>query len=91
MTRTTFFQLEIVGPSVPYSAVDAQTIGTDGYAEMSRLWERAKTMRFGHRAGVWKHEALNNLARRSGATLVRAYSINRDSKGFIESSQREIV
>ncbi len=83
-SRTTFFTVEVAGPSVPLaSAAD----DNNRYA----LYERASTLKSGHRAGAWSQAALERLASRAGARLVTANSIARDSKGYIQASRREIV
>lgn len=44
----------------------------------------------GYRRGHWSRESLERLAARQGMELVDAYSIARDSKGWIEASRRSI-
>ena len=51
----------------------------------------ADVFKAGRRRGHWSREALERLAARHGMALVKAYSIDRDSKGWILSSRRDIV
>ena len=88
--RTTFFVLQAAGPCVMVS--DASEALPDRN-EFERRMALAKHSVFnaGHRRGHWSREALERLADRHGMELLSAYSIARDSKGWIEASRRDIV
>lgn len=45
----------------------------------------------GHRRGTWKLESLQRLAARSAVTLKSAYSVPRDSKGFLNACKTVIL
>lgn len=73
MNRTTFFTVEVCGPTVPVALAV-------GNPELWALRERADTIKAGHRAGCWSPEALQRLARRSGAALCGAYWTEYDAR-----------
>jgi len=89
-TRTTFFTLRAVGPYVTLSNASE---ALPDRAEFERRMALAEHSVFnaGHRRGHWSREAMERLAARHGMELVAAYSIARDSKGWIEASRRDIV
>lgn len=88
--RTTFFVLRAVGPYV--TVADACKALPDR-AEFERRMALAEHSIYfaDHRRGHWSREAMERLAARHGMELVAAYSIARDSKGWIEASRRDIV
>lgn len=45
----------------------------------------------GYRVGAWKLESLQRLAARSAVTLKSAYSVPRDSKGFLNACKVVIL
>lgn len=80
--RTTFFVLR----AGPYVKVSDASEALPNRAEFER-----PVFKVGHRRGHWSREALERLAARHGMELVEAYSIARDSKGWFETSRRDIV
>lgn len=45
----------------------------------------------GHRRGAWKLESLQKIAQKAGVALVSAYSVPRDSKGFMNACKTVIL
>lgn len=89
-TRTTFFVLRAAGPYVMLA--DAYEALPDRHEyERRRALAEHSVIKVSHRRGHWSREALERLAARHGMALENAYSIARDSKGWIESSRRDIV
>jgi hypothetical protein len=84
MNRTTFFTVEVCGPTVPVALAA-------GNPELWALRERADTIKAGHRAGRWSPEALQRLASRNGVTLRGAYWMTYSARhGFHGAAQRPI-
>jgi len=75
MTRVTFFTVRRQGPMLPY-----EMLGREDSLILA-----------GHRKGHWSLPALQRIAARSGGELVQAYSIFRDSKGFMPSTKITIT
>ena len=88
--RTTFFIVEVAGPYVPLTACDAVPAGSQAWADLARLAQRTNTLKVLCRHGAWQRASIERLAQRGGAVLKSAYSIARDSKGYIESSRKPI-
>ena len=88
--RTTFFTLRAVGPYVMMADACEALPDTSEHARLMALAEHS-VIRTGSRCGHWSREALERLAARHGMVLEAAYSIARDSKGWIEASRRDIV
>ena len=86
--KTTFFCVEVVGPCALMTRIT--TPDDPDYPRQARLVERSATAKYLHRPGRWSAEALQRLAQRGGAQLVRGYHIAQDSKGFIPSSERTV-
>ena len=89
--RTTFFVIRAVGPYVTMADACEALPDTSEHARLMALSENSSVFKAGHRRGHWSREALGRLAARHGMALVAAYSITRDSKGWIEASRRDIV
>jgi hypothetical protein len=88
-TRTTFFTLRAPGPAVLVADACEALPDTGEHARRMALTEHS-VIKTGHRAGHWSREALERLATRHGMALVSAYSIARDSNGWIEASRSSI-
>lgn len=88
--RTTFFVLRAVGPYVTMADACEALPDTSEHARLMALAEHS-VFKAGSRCGHWSREALERLAARHGMVLEAAYSIVRDSKGWIEASRRDIV
>lgn len=88
--RTTFFVLRAVGPYVTMADACEALPDTSEHARLMALAEHS-VIKVGHRRGHWSREALERLAVRQGLVLEEAYSIARDSKGWIEASRLDIV
>jgi hypothetical protein len=91
MTRTTFITVEVVGPRVPFAAVCKAQPETPEYAHLASLFERSNTIKVTHRPGAWTAETVQKLATKGGAVLRGAYTIARDSKGYMQSTQNNLV
>lgn len=89
-TRTTFFVLQAAGPYVTIGDACEALPDRHEYERRRALAEHS-VINVGHRHGHWSREALERLAARHGMELLKAYSIARDSKGWIEASHRDIV
>ena len=88
--RTTFFTLRAVGPYV--TMADAcEALPDRAEFERRKALSEHSVFKAGSRCGHWSREALERLAARHGMVLEAAYSIVRDSKGWIEASRRPIV
>ena len=88
--RTTFFVLRAVGPYVTMADACEALPDTSEHARLMALAEHS-VFKAGHRRGHWSREALERLAARHGMELVSAHSVDRDGKGWIEASRRDIV
>ena len=88
--RTTFFTLRAVGPYVNMADACEALPDASEHARLMALAEHS-VFKAGHRRGHWSREALERLAASQGMALEDAYSIARDSKGWIEASRRDIV
>jgi hypothetical protein len=88
--RTTFFTLRAVGPYVTMSNASEALPDRAEFERRMALAEHS-VIRTGSRCGHWSREALEKLAARHGMVLEAAYSIVRDSKGWIEASRLDIV
>ncbi len=90
IARTTFFTLRAAGPYVMLADAYNALPDRDEF-ERRVMLARHTTIKVGHHGGHWSAEALRRLAARYGMELVSAYSIARDSKGWIEASRRDIA
>lgn len=90
IARTTFFTFRAAGPCVRMADASDALPDASEHARLMALAEHS-VIRTGSRCGHWSREALERLAARHGMELVAAYSIARDSKGWIEASRRPIV
>lgn len=88
--RTTFFTFRAEGPCVMVADACDALPDREEFEHRMALAEHS-VIRTGHRRGHWSREALERLAARHGMVLEAAYSIARDSKGWIEASRRVIV
>jgi hypothetical protein len=88
--RTTFFVFRAAGPYVMVADACEALPDRHEYERRMALAEHS-VIRTGSRCGHWSREALERLAARHGMVLEAAYSIARDSKGWIEASRRDIV
>lgn len=88
--RTTFFTLRAAGPYV-MMADACEALPNSAEFERRMALAEHSVLKVGHRRGHWSREALERLAARHGMVLEAAYSIVRDSKGWIEASRRDIV
>jgi hypothetical protein len=91
MARTTFITVEVVGPRVPFAAVCKAQPETAEYAHLARLFDRSNTIKVTSRPGAWTAATVKNLAQKGGAVLRGAYTIARDSKGYMQSTQNNLV